>query len=188
MWRRDYRDRSRYEQNYRNDFRRGNFRENVRTNQTYRGQNYRGGYRRNYHNENYKRGRSRSRERQYPENTRRNDRNSNSRSRSFSLRDEIGMCPNIEVEIAMSDKSPFLIRLYHIKEENKNFIEKEMKRLYYLGILKEGFSAYPSPGMLISRKVTRDKRVVTDFKTLKCENSLKQLGISIVKRYIFGTR
>ena len=30
-------------------------------------------------------------------------------------------------------------------------------------ILKEGFSAYSSPVMLISRKLIRDKRVVTYF-------------------------
>ena len=41
-----------------------------------------------------------------------------------------------------------------------------MKRLCYLGILKEGFSAYSSPMMLISRKLTKDKRVVTDFRHL----------------------
>ena len=39
-----------------------------------------------------------------------------------------------------------------------------MKRLCYMGILKEGFSAYSSPVMLISRKLTKDKRVVTDFR------------------------
>ena len=33
-----------------------------------------------------------------------------------------------------------------------------------MGILKEGFSAYPSPVMLISRKLTKDKREVTDFR------------------------
>ena len=27
----------------------------------------------------------------------------------FSLRDEIGTCPNIEVEIEVTDKSPFLL-------------------------------------------------------------------------------
>ena len=27
----------------------------------------------------------------------------------FSLRDEIGTCPNIEVEIDVTDKSPFFI-------------------------------------------------------------------------------
>ena len=37
------------------------------------------------------------------------------------------------------DKSPFFIRPYHVKEEDKTLIDKEMKRLCYLGILKEGF-------------------------------------------------
>ena len=36
----------------------------------------------------------------------------------------------------------------------------------FLGILKEGFSAYSSPVMLISRKMTKDKRVVTDSRPL----------------------
>ena len=59
----------------------------------------------------------------------------------FSLRDEIGTCPNIEVEINVRDKSPFFIRPYHVREEDKAFIDKEMKQLCYMGILKEGFSA-----------------------------------------------
>ena len=78
-----------------------------------------------------------------------------------SVWDEIGMCPNIEVEIDVTDKPPFFIRLYHIKED-KMIIDKEMKRLCYLGIIKEGFSAYSSPFMLIRRKVTENKRAVTD--------------------------
>ena len=45
----------------------------------------------------------------------------------FSLRDEIGTCPNIEVEIDVMDKSPFFIRPYHVKEEDKALIDKEMK-------------------------------------------------------------
>ena len=48
---------------------------------------------------------------------------------AFSLRDEIGTCPNIEVEIDVTDKSPFFIRPYHIREEDKAFIDKEMKQL-----------------------------------------------------------
>ena len=76
---------------------------------------------------------------------------------AFSLRDEIGTCPDIEVEIDVTDKSPFFIRPYHVKEEDKNIVDKEMERLCYLGILKEGFSAYSSPVMLISRKVTKNK-------------------------------
>ena len=38
---------------------------------------------------------------------------------TFSLRDEKGTCPNIEVEIDITDKSPFFIRPYHVKEEDK---------------------------------------------------------------------
>ena len=44
-----------------------------------------------------------------------------------SLRDEIGTYPNIEVEIDVMDKSPFFIRPYHIKEEDKALIDNEMK-------------------------------------------------------------
>ena len=53
-----------------------------------------------------------------------------------------------------------------MREEDKRILDKEMKRLCYLGILKEGFSAYSSPVMLISRKMTQGKRVVTDFRQL----------------------
>ena len=60
----------------------------------------------------------------------------------FSLRDKIGTCPNTEVEIDVTDKSPFVIRPYHVKEEDKSILDKEKKRLCYLGILKGGFSAY----------------------------------------------
>ena len=35
-----------------------------------------------------------------------------------------------------------------------------------MGILNEGFSANSSPVMLISRTLTKDKRVVTDFRHL----------------------
>ena len=85
---------------------------------------------------------------------------------AFSLRDEKGTCSNIEVEIEVTDKSPFFIRPYHVREEDKSVIDKEMKRLCYMGILKEGFLAYSSLVMLISRKLTKDKRVVMDFKHL----------------------
>ena len=54
---------------------------------------------------------------------------------AFSLRDEIGTCPNIEVEIEVTDKSPFFIRPYHVREEDKAVIDKEMKTVLY-GFLK----------------------------------------------------
>ena len=50
---------------------------------------------------------------------------------AFSLRVEIGTCPHIEVEIDVTDQFPFFIRLYHVREEDKNILDKEMKRLCY---------------------------------------------------------
>ena len=99
---------------------------------------------------------------------------------AFSLRDEIGMCPNIEVGIDITDKSPFFIRPYHVREEDKAIIDKEMKTLCYLGILKEGFLAYSSPVMLISRKLTRDKSVVTDFRHLNVRIAKNNLAYPLV--------
>ena len=100
---------------------------------------------------------------------------------AFSLSCEIGTCHNIEVEINVTDRSPFFIRPYHVKEEDKALIDKEMKFLCYLGILKEGFSAYSSPVMLISRKLTRDKRVVTDFRHLNVRIAKNNLVCPLLK-------
>ena len=99
----------------------------------------------------------------------------------FSLRDEIGTCSNIEVEIDVTDKSTFFIRPYHVREEDKAFIDKEMKQLCYMGILKEGFSAYSSPVMLISRKLTKDKRVVTDFRHLNMRIAKNNFAYPLVR-------
>ena len=100
---------------------------------------------------------------------------------AFSLRDEIGMCPNIEVEIDIMDKSPFFIRPFHAREEDKALLDKEMKRLCYLGILKEGFSAYSSPVMLVSRKLTKDKRVMIDFRHLNMRIAKNHLAYPLLK-------
>ena len=107
----------------------------------------------------------------------------------FSLRVEIGTCRNMEVEIDITDKSPFFIRLYHLKEEDKNILDKQMKRLCYLGILKEVFSAYSSPVMLISRKFTKDKRVVTEFRYLKVRIAKNNLTYPLLKNsfLVFGS-
>ena len=56
-----------------------------------------------------------------------------------------------------------------------------MKRLCYLGILKKGFSAHLSPVMLISRKVTKDKMVVTDFRHLNIRIAKNTLAYPLLK-------
>ena len=100
---------------------------------------------------------------------------------AFSLRDETGTCPNIEVEIDIKDKSPFFIRPFHAREEDKALLDMEMKRLCYLGILKEGFSVYSSLVMLVSRKLTKDKRVVTNFRHLNMRIAKNNLAYPLLK-------
>ena len=56
-----------------------------------------------------------------------------------------------------------------------------MKSLCYLGILKTGFSAYLRPVMLISRKVTKDKRVVMDFRHLNVRIAKNNLAYPVLK-------
>ena len=56
-----------------------------------------------------------------------------------------------------------------------------MKWLCYLGILREGFSAYSSSVMLISRKVTQDKRAVKDFRHLNIRIAKRNLAYPLVK-------
>ena len=100
---------------------------------------------------------------------------------AFNFRDEIVTCPNIKVEIDVTDNSPFFIRPFHAKEEDKAILDKEMKRLCYLGILKEGFFAYSSLVILISHKVTQDKRVVTDFRHLNMRIAKNNLAYPLLK-------
>ena len=40
---------------------------------------------------------------------------------AFSLRDGIGTCQNIEVEIDVTDKSPFFIRPYHVRRRQSYY-------------------------------------------------------------------
>ena len=46
---------------------------------------------------------------------------------AFSLRDEIGLCLNIKIEINVTDKAPFFIRPFHANKEDKVILNKEMK-------------------------------------------------------------
>ena len=66
-----------------------------------------------------------------------------------------------------------------------------MRCLCNLGILKEGFSAYSSPVMLISRKVMQDKRVVTDFRHLNvriAKNNLEYPSLKDTFAVLGGSR
>ena len=50
-----------------------------------------------------------------------------------------------------------------------------------MGILKKGFSAYSSPVTLIGRKLTKDKRVITDFRHLNVRTVKNNLAYPLVR-------
>ena len=85
---------------------------------------------------------------------------------AFSLGDEIGECPNLEADIKVIDESPFFVRPFPISESDKPFMDNQMERLVSLGILSKNSTSHTSPVMLITRKLTKDKRPVVDFRLL----------------------
>ena len=70
----------------------------------------------------------------------------------FSLRDEMGTCPFIEVHLKLKDKTPFFVRPYPMHEEHTKVIQKEMDRLKHLGIIQKGLTSYSSLVVLVKWK------------------------------------
>ena len=85
---------------------------------------------------------------------------------AFSLRDEIGECPNLKADIKVIDDSPFFVRPFPISENDKPFMDDQMEKLVSLGILSKNSTSHTSPVMLITRKLTKDKRPVVDLRLL----------------------
>ena len=84
----------------------------------------------------------------------------------FSLRDEIGTCPFIEVHLKLKDETPFFVRPYPMQEEQKKVIQKEMDRLEHLGIIQKVLTGYSSLGVLVKWKNQNFYRVCSDFQIL----------------------
>ena len=62
---------------------------------------------------------------------------------AFSLRDEIGECPNLVADIKVIDESPFFVRPFPLSETDKPFMDKQMERLVSLGVFnKEQYKSY----------------------------------------------
>ena len=81
----------------------------------------------------------------------------------FSLRDEIGTCPFIEVHLKLKDETSFFVRPYPMREEQKKVIQKEMDRLEHLGIIRKGLTGYSSLVVLVKRKNKNLYQVCSDF-------------------------
>ena len=84
----------------------------------------------------------------------------------FSLRDEIGTCPFIEVHLKLKEETPLFVRPYPMREEQKKVIQKEMDRLKHLGIIRKGLTGYSSPVVLVKWKNQNLYRVCSDFHIL----------------------
>ena len=81
----------------------------------------------------------------------------------FSLRDEIGKCPFTEVHLKLKDETPFFVRPYPMREEQKKVIQKEMDRLEHLGIIWKGLTGYSSLVVLVKWKNQNLYGVCSDF-------------------------
>ena len=101
--------------------------------------------------------------------------------KAFSLRDEIGLCQSMEVELELKDESPFFIRPFPIKESDKDIVDKEMRKGCLLGTPKKGMNSYSSPIMLIPRKLSGIPRIVTDFRHLNSRLVTLQPSIPLVR-------
>ena len=86
--------------------------------------------------------------------------------KAFSLRDEIGKCPDIKVNIEVNDPSTFFVRPFPIAEEDKPLMDKCMQKLVLLGILTKNSTTHTSPVMLVARKGNERKRPIVDFRLL----------------------
>ena len=62
---------------------------------------------------------------------------------AFSLRDEIGECPNLVADINVIDESPFFVRPFPLSETDKPFMDQQIERLVSLGILTKNSTIIP---------------------------------------------
>ena len=100
---------------------------------------------------------------------------------AFSLRDEIGACPNLTADIQVIDESSFFVRPLPLSELDKEFMDEQMEWLVSLEILSKNSTSHTSPVMLITRKLTNDKRLVVDFRLLNPRILRRNTSIPLMK-------
>ena len=85
---------------------------------------------------------------------------------AFSLRDEIGHCTDIQIDIEVIDDSPFFVRPFPISEADKKVMNNYMKSMVDQKVLTQNSTTHTSPVMMIPKKGTSVKRPVVDFRFL----------------------
>ena len=104
--------------------------------------------------------------------------------KAFSLCNEIGLAQGMEINLELTDTTPFFIRPFTVKEDMKPKIDKEMNKLVILGILKKELSGFSSPAMAIPRKNSNVPRVVADFRYLNTRLPQLNMTFPLVKECI----
>ena len=102
-----------------------------------------------------------------------------SHKEAFSLRDKIGKCTNIKIDIDVVDDSPFFVRPFPIHEGDKPLIY--MAKLISLGILSKNNTTHTSPVILVARKGTKNKRPVVDFRLLNTRILRRNTAIPLLR-------
>ena len=87
---------------------------------------------------------------------------------------------NLEADIKVIDESPFFGRPFPISEGDKPFMDKQMERLVSLGIFSKNNTSHTSPVMLITRKLTKDKRPVIGFRLLNTRILRRNTSILLI--------
>ena len=77
--------------------------------------------------------------------------------------------------------STFFVRPFPLSETDKGFMDEQMERLVSLGILSKNSTSHTSPVMLITRKLTNDKRPVVDFRLLNTRILRRNTSIPLMK-------
>ena len=102
----------------------------------------------------------------------------------FSLWDEIGTCPFIEVHLKLKDKTPFFVWPYPMREEQKKVNQKEMDRLKHLGIIRKGLTSYSSLVVLVKCKNQNLYQVCSYFHILNEKLVKINRSFPLVRDYI----
>ena len=84
---------------------------------------------------------------------------------AFSLHDEIGECPRLQIHLKLKDESPFYIRPYSVSPEKKLLIDREVEKLRLMGVLEYSTGSYVSP-MLLLKKRDGSYRLCADLRVL----------------------
>ena len=100
--------------------------------------------------------------------------------RSFSLHGEVGNSQYV-VRLNLVDETPFFIRPYRVCEDDKKIIDVELTKLVKMGILEQGVTKCSSPVMLVGKKGTKAKRVVSDLRFLNTRICKQNWPFPLVK-------